>query len=1555
MRASPIAASNGSAGGTVSGRPARATSEAPAIRRGRGRRRGFGVALTALFALCFAAPAAFGQAFTPPGVRISNVATVTYLHGEPAAAESNAVSVIVQALPSASALAILRSGEAGGISSTSGPSYCQGPGGMQPLPPPVLMDGTTLDPSQPASFAIADYLYASEPAFLELRDADRNLDAAVIDTVELELTTPEGDRERLRLSENGVNTGVFVGYLQMAAAVPVPGNCRLEVAVGSRIDARYVDADDAGDVSAASAAIGAFATDLYTQKSTATAIAAAGDFVAYTLTVENVADDDTVPDLRTVDTLPAGLRYQPGSTLVNGAGAADPEVSADGRSLAFRTGPLAPGARVTIRYVVEVTVAARGRRLVNAAQAFGPDGSGSNVAHATIQFTEDLFRRRAIVLGRVVEGDCATPAAGAPGVAGVRVYLEDGRYATTDVDGKYHFEDIAPGSHVVQLDTVTIPATHRALACADRVRHAGRAYSQFVDLRGGALWRADFVLERIAEAGGATAAAVEPAATNRKAFAPAAAPAIDVESLAPGTDWVLPAAGEVPAIPSIKVAIRHRPDERIELRVNGIPAHLLNFDGVTLNDAHSVALSRWRGIDLKDGDNRLLAVVRGADGAETARLERRIHYAGGAVRAELVREASQLVADGRTRPVIALRMTDTHGRTARPGTQGAWRVGAPYRSWWEVETLHENKLIAVGNREPTFGVDEDGLARLELEPTTQAGTATILLRFNERHAQEIRVWLEPAARDWILVGIAEGTAAYETISDNLQSAEAAGFEDGYSSDGRLAFFAKGVVKGEYLLTAAYDSDRDTGEAEHRLLGVVDPERFYTLYGDATEQRFEAASTEKLYLKIERRQFAALFGDYETGLTVTELARYSRTMNGFKVDSAGERFGYTVFAAESEQGFVRDELQGDGTSGLYRLTRRPPVINSDKLRIEVRDRFHSERVLESRPQTRYLDYDIDYLGGTVFFKRPVPSRDADFNPVIIVAEYEVLGGGDQQWTAGGRAALRSADDRVEVGASLIHEGAAAGDSGLAGLDLRWQIDEATRLRAEVAGSDSDDPARGDAGAWLAELVRVDGALDARVYAREQDEDFGVGQQMGSERGTRKFGADGRYRLGEHYLVEGEAWRQTMLASGAERDAVAVAVRRESADHALGAGMRHVADSGLANGDTESQVGYVSGRVDLLDDRVTLRATQEAALGGHDSSVDYPARSLVGIDYHWRPGSTLFAEYEHAEGANLDVDMTRVGLRTSPWARAQLQSSMTQEATEYGPRVFANLGLTQGWQVSERWGVDLGVDQSQTIRGPDLEPFNPQAPLASGTLADDFTSVFAGAQYRSELWTFTSRAETRQADAEDRVLLSAGFYREPVAGHAFSMATQLVDSDFATGVETQAETVQLSWAHRPADGEWIVLDRLDLKRFSQDDATSSLESSRIVNNLNANRLLDARTQLGLQFGGRYVKSSFDGERYSGFSALLGADLRRDLNARYDAGLHTTALRSFESGVSDFSVGVDVGMTVAQNIWISAGYNFTGFRDDDCSASRYTAQGLYIRFRVKADQDTVRDLRN
>jgi outer membrane protein OmpA-like peptidoglycan-associated protein len=1030
---------------------------------------------------------------------------------------------------------------------------------------------------------------------------------------------------------------------------------------------------------------------------------------------------------------------------------------------------------------------------------------------------------------------------------------------------------------------------------------------------------------------------------------------VDIESLSTTSGWILPRADVLPAIPSIRIAIAHPPDSTVELRINGALVDALNFDGMERNKAGTLAVSQWRGVDLEEGENQLAARIIGAGGAVNGTLERSIHYGDGAVRAELVREKSRLSADGTSRPVIAVRLFDRFNKPARAGTLGSFRVDAPYRSAWEVDSLHENQLIATGPREPTFEVGTDGMALIELEPTAQSGTALVRLRFNDRLTQELRVWLEPASREWILVGLAAGNAMHQSISKNMTAATVAGEEEGYQQDGRVAFFAKGSVLGKYLLTAAFDSSRDRDELERRLLGVIEPDRYYTIYGDASEQRFEAASREKLYLKLERGRFYAQFGDYETGLGVTELSRYSRTLTGVKVEREGDVLSYQMFATDTDQDYVRDGMQGDGTSGLYRLSRRQIVINSDKVRLEIRDRLRPEQVIERRPLSRFSDYSIDYFNGTLFFRQPVPSRDADFNPVFIVAEYEVQGG-RKSVTAGGRAAVKLADDKVEVGASLIHQGAAAGDTDLAGLDLRWRFSDATRLKAEVSRSRSDDPLRAEgASAYLAELQHVTERVDARLYVREQQAGFGVDQQLGVDSGARRAGLDGRLRMGQHFSARGELYQQEVLDTGASRVQATAEVRRESANLKMSAGVRDVRDESPSAPTLISTQGFVGGSLELWQDRIQLRASQDFALRSSDSSSDFPARSLLGIDYRWRPNTTFFADYEHAAGLALNADTTRLGVRTQPWHGAQVQSSIGQQFTENGGRLYNSLGLTQGWTLNERWSLDVGVDQNRTLRGAGLRPLNDRVPLASGSMNDDFLAAFAGALYRTSLWTFTSRLEQRHSDAEQRWIFTGGFYREPKAGHAFSMASQFMDSDARQldGADTRSSDIRLSWAFRPESSRWMVLNRLDWRTERSGAASGRVDAARIVDNFNSSWQITPGSQLGLQVAARYGRSSFGSESYSGFATLAGFDYRHDLTSWLDVGTHGTVTRSWKSGVGEHAVGIDLGATPVRNVWVAVGYNFKGATDRDFDANRYIAQGVYVNFRIKADQDTFKDL--
>lgn len=1040
--------------------------------------------------------------------------------------------------------------------------------------------------------------------------------------------------------------------------------------------------------------------------------------------------------------------------------------------------------------------------------------------------------------------------------------------------------------------------------------------------------------------------------TNPDAGMPASQVEPDIDSLAPGVALLLPAPGWTPAIPSTKLSVEHRPEQTVKVYVNGQPVSPLNFDVRALNRPRTVAVSRWKGVDLVDGVNEVRVVVSNADGSRAKSIRRKLYYPGPGIRGELVPELSTLVADGKTRPVIAVRLYDRAGHPARTGMVGNYRIDAPYRAWWDVENDRKNDLVVVGPREPTYRVDADGITYLELAPTTQSGEATVNLKFERQREQEIRAWLKPAKRDWILVGFAEGTAGYQTLSGNAVAAEDAGQDEGYYDDGRVAFFAKGSIKGEYLLTLAYDSARDRNEARHRFDTVIDPNAYYPLFADTSEQRFEAPSQRKLYVKLEREQFSALFGDFDTGLSVTDLSRYERRFNGLKSEYRGDTLGYTVFAAETDQAFHRDEIRGDGTSGLYRLSTAPIIANSDQVRIEVRDRIDSGQVLSVTKLARFLDYNLDPVAGTIFFKHPVPNRDTDFNPVYIVVEYESASTSTNDVVAGGRGSVRFADDRVEVGVTRIDDGTTGAEADLTGVDLRWQVNEQTLLTAEVASSNSTTGGVEASGSAQSIVLEHNGeGLDLRAYIREVEDDFGLGYQSAADRGFRRVGLDTRARLGERYSIDGEAAWQQNLETGDIRNLLHGQLRYERERFSASVGLLHDEDKFADGEDRGSDLAEIGVSQELFDGDLTLRASGSTALSGGADSTDFPTRTVFGADYDILKHVTLVGEYEQASGTGLDSTMTRLGVRAQPRDRTQINSYLSQEVTEFGPRLFANVGLIQGFQLNDHWTLDMGLDQTRTLLDSRSRQFDPDRELVSGSTGEDYVAAYVGAMYSAGDWSANSRFEHRNADSEQRDSLLIGWYRQPSAGHGLSAGLTLMRSEGASGADATSTNLKVGWAFRKGNQPWSFLDRLDLVADKASLTAGDQSSRRIVNNFNANRRFSAAMQMSLQYAFKYVRSDFDGDGYTGYTDLVGFDLRRGLRDRWDAGISTSIYHSYRSSIVDYGMGIDVGYNAFDNVWLTLGYNIAGFTDGDFSAARYTAQGPYLRFTMKADTETLK----
>ena len=1328
---------------------------------------------------------------------------------------------------------------------------------------------------------------------------------------------------------------------------------------------------------------------LIISKSASNAVVVPGDALQYRITVQNSDPVRNTGAVTIEDSLPNAMRLRVDTVRYNGALIA-PVVQGNGQDFSVTVPPLGPAGTGTLTYLAEIRQDARPGDAINSAQARDNRGATSPVTDVAVRIERDGISDRFTVIGRITDGGCNVDPREANGIGGVRVILQDGTYTVTDEDGRYHFEGIKPGLHVVQVDPSTFPADLAPTDCAQNTRSAGSDISRFVEGRGGALKRADFRARKVAprEIKASNAFKAPEIMSDPEA---AGAERDWLTNQTPGVEWLFPEMDYNPRVKALRVAIKHLPGQKVELAINGEKVSGLSFDGTKKSANGKVRVSLWRGLEIEDRKNLLTARVIDKNGKLVEELSREVHYSASPMNAELVKEKSVLIADGVTRPVIAVRLTDRDGKPAHHGLVGDFSVPAPYAPAIEVDAQQASQLSGLERGAPVWRVKGDeGIAYIELAPTTASGSLSISFPFQDGEVsreQRIETWLDPGDRPWTVVGFAAGTLGFNTLDERLE--DLVDDDDNVNLDGRVALYAKGRVTGKWLMTLAYDSDKE--EDETRFQGVIDPRRYYTVYADRSEQRYDAASIRRLYLKLERPQFYALFGDYETGIDEPELARYQRAFNGIKAEYRNEQVHLNAFGADSPNRFRREEIQGNGLSGPYALATRDILANSERITLETRDRLRSDRIVERRELTRHIDYDIDYLAGTLRFREPILSRGSGLDPQFIIAEYEVLGVGDRNLNAGGRATYTSKNQKLKIGATAVHDEDESVKTDLLGVDMRYRPDLKTEFRAELAVTDNEAKTANATGtgraatAWLVEAEHHGSKFDVLAYVRRQSSGFGLGQINASESGTRKFGIDTRVRVTDQLSVAVTGYQENFLDTNARRRAGTAEVEYRSKDTSLRAGIVHANDR-LSDGTTnKSTLARFGATQRLFDGKLELDAQTEFALGGQDESIDFPARHSLTARYAITNDIKLVGTYEIADGENIDARTARIGVDVAPWDGARIVTSINQqEITEFGPRTYAAYGLTQSIPLNDKWTIDFSLDGNETLGGfQRSDVINDEQPVASGgflgndgSLTEDFVAVTAGATYRAEDWSWVSRAEYRDGDLSERYGFTSAILKEIGEGSSVGAIGSIFVAEDLTGTKTQVVEAEASWAHRPSDSQWSWLEKLEYREDKIRNATAGTSgpiggapllvngnviSRRIINSLSVNYTpIDADdgifTEAGeysFFWGSRYVFDKFGQDDVKGWSNVVGADIKFDLSDTIDIGGQATARIGTDFDTIAYSGGPSVGITPFKNGYISVGYNVVGFEDRDFEESRYTRDGPFITFRLKFDQNTFSSL--
>ncbi len=296
-----------------------------------------------------------------------------------------------------------------------------------------------------------------------------------------------------------------------------------------------------------------------------------------------------------------------------------------------------------------------------------------------------------------------------------------------------------------------------------------------------------------------------------------------------------------------------------------------------------------------------------------------------------------------------------------------------------------------------------------------------------------------------------------------EAAKEAGYRDGFSQDGRAAFFLKGKLKGKFLVKAHYDS----ADQRTALFTNLNPDDYYPIYGDNSTRDYEARDTaQKLYILVEMDRSYAKWGSFKTEFTDTELATYNRTLSGLKVNFdtvqstvyGDPARGFKVFYADSDHRADHNELYATGGSLFY--TRNRNIIEgSEKIRVEIRDKIQNMTVASYDLQEG-TDYEIVYGEGRILLSRPLSSVAAadtmtstdilDGSPVYLIVDYEYDPSSSEASVANqGIRAYTWMGDHVRIGATGVQEKRVGADYDMVGVDGMLKFGRNTKLTAEYA--------------------------------------------------------------------------------------------------------------------------------------------------------------------------------------------------------------------------------------------------------------------------------------------------------------------------------------------------------------------------------------------------------------------------------------------------------------------------------------------------------------------------
>lgn len=998
-------------------------------------------------------------------------------------------------------------------------------------------------------------------------------------------------------------------------------------------------------------------------------------------------------------------------------------------------------------------------------------------------------------------------------------------------------------------------------------------------------------------------------------------------------------------------------------------------------DLGSTATTAWEyiGVALQPGSNRLQLTIVDPMGNPRDTVALNITAPAELAQLHIDATAERIYADPLTPFPVAVRLTDSAGVPVTARTAVTLEADRGSFADADLNPLEPGTQVFI----------EGGIGRIPFTPPAEPGAVRMRASSGLLVAENL-ITLLPHLQPMSGIGIVEAVFSSGQRTDLPPGADRHGsaFEAELSSfvregkngraSGRTAFYFKGAVKGDYLLTAAYDSDKTTKD---RLFRDIRPDEYYPIYGDDSTRGYDAQSVGKLYVRIDKERSYLLYGDFTSSASpeVRKLSQVNRSLNGVKHHYETENVRVTSHAAQTASKQQVEEVPANGLSFYFLGGTGDIVPNSEQVELLVRSRTQPQLVLSTRRLVRNTDYTLEPLTRRLMLVAPLPSVDTELNPQSLRVAYEVNQGGPEYLNAGVDAQFKLGEN-VQIGVAAAKDDNPENNRrGLQAVTVLGRVGDNTVVAAEVVRTESD--AVGTGGAERLEVRHANGDFKLSAEVSRTDATFenpGATTSAGRTEGT----ARAEYPINDTTRLRAEATysRNDNLPDATPSRNVTVSVHKKLSDSvAIEAGVRdgNTASTRAASFDYGVAPGTATPGMTGMGG---VASNLSPATATPDSVDTTTARVRVTARPPMLPAAEVFGEVEQ-DLHDTDRRLLAVGgsyalgANARVYGRREFNSSLYDNGTDTN-RVTSIIGIDgaymEGGRVFNEYrvgtrGASNGIGLRNTYALTEhlqLSGSAEHAKQLSGT-GDDATAAALGADYSNGPWRGSTSMEWREAGSASSWLFNlAGAYRLDNDWSVLARSVLTQTGDDKAGTRRLSRT-QVGLAWRPAYTD--VVNGLLRYEHRQESITAGstggsayslygTSSAALPGDYSTDLIagvINVNPRRGEVITGRYAarinRVADDISTSSTATQLLHARYTRDLAPDWDLGVQLGLLRA-RGGARQSMLGLELGYQVSPGLWLSGGYNWRGLRDDELAGSNYTHQGWYLRLRFKFDETNL-----